>query len=348
MASETPPATPPVLHRSLLNRLRYKHLHMLVALGSSLNLHRASIGLAMSQPAATRMLREIEDMFGCQLFERLPRGMRPTALGAQLVRFAEASLNSLDRCAEDLAARRQGGYGYLSIGTIMGAAPDLVMTAVARLKAGNPQLRIRIMGDTSDQVLRLLDQRRIDLAIARRNPSAEGGPYSFEELGNERLLVVVRSGHALARRRKLAWEELLHDWPWILQPSTSPARIALDQLLQRLGLPAPADVIECSSVYSMQQLVQLTDAAMLLSESALKDYLRMGLVKALPLRLDAPLAPFGILARADEALNPEQQKFIDLLHSLGRADDHAQASVVARSQRCKPENRVRHKRIDAI
>ncbi|KAI1691495.1 bacterial regulatory helix-turn-helix protein, lysR family domain-containing protein [Ditylenchus destructor] len=124
------------------------------ALGSSLNLHRASLSLAMSQPAATRMLREIEDMFGCQLFERLPRGMRPTALGAQLVRFAEASLNSLDRCAEDLAARRQGGYGYLSIGTIMGAAPDLVMTAVARMKAQSPQLRLRIMGDTSDQILR--------------------------------------------------------------------------------------------------------------------------------------------------------------------------------------------------
>ncbi|WP_444880594.1 LysR family transcriptional regulator, partial [Delftia acidovorans] len=121
MPANTPESAPPVLHRSLLNRLRYKHLHMLVALGSSLNLHRASLSLAMSQPAATRMLREIEDMFGCQLFERLPRGMRPTALGAQLVRFAEASLNSLDRCAEDLAARRQGGYGYLSIGTIMGA-----------------------------------------------------------------------------------------------------------------------------------------------------------------------------------------------------------------------------------
>lgn len=89
------------MHRSLLNRLRYRHLHMLVALGSSLNLHRASISLSMSQPAATRMLREIEDMFDCQLFERLPRGMRPTALGLQLVRFAEASLNSLDRCAED-------------------------------------------------------------------------------------------------------------------------------------------------------------------------------------------------------------------------------------------------------
>ena len=318
MPEKTPETTPPVLHRSLLNRLRYKHLHMLVALGSSLNLHRASISLAMSQPAATRMLREIEDMFGCQLFERLPRGMRPTALGAQLVRFAEASLNSLDRCAEDLAARRQGGYGYLSIGTIMGAAPDLVMTAVARMKAQSPPLRLRMMGDTSDQVLRLLDQRRIDLAIARRSPAADNGSYRFEELGNERLLVVVRSGHALARRRKLDWQELVREWPWILQPATTPARIALEQLLQRLELPAPADIIECSSVYSMQQLVQLTDAVMLLSESALKDYLRMGLVKALPLRLDAPLAPFGILTRADEALNAEQQKFIGLLHALGR------------------------------
>lgn len=317
--SYQPPEPPPaILHRGLLNRLRYKHLHMLVALGSSQNLHRASISLNMSQPAATRMLREIEEMFGCQLFERLPRGMRPTALGAQLVRFADASLNSLDRCAEDLAVRQKGGYGYLAIGTIMGAAPDLVMTAVAAMKAQSPQLRIRIMGDTSDQVLRLLDQRRIDLAIARRNPSADGGPYAFEELGNERLLVVVRSGHALARRRKLAWEELLDNWPWILQPATSPARIALDQMLQRLGLQTPADVIECGSVYSMQQLVQLTDAVMLLSESALKDYLRMGLVKALPLRLDAPLAPFGILTRAHEPLSREQQKFIDLLRVQAR------------------------------
>ena len=93
---------------SLFNRLRYKHLHMLVALSSSQNLHRASQALNMSQPAATRMLREIEDMFGCDLFERLPRGMRPTALGQELIRFAESALSGLDRCAEDLIARQQG------------------------------------------------------------------------------------------------------------------------------------------------------------------------------------------------------------------------------------------------
>jgi DNA-binding transcriptional LysR family regulator len=312
--TEKTTAAPPA--RALLNRLRYRHLHMLQALAAHQNIHRASNHLNMSQPAATRMLQEIEDMFGCQLFERLPRGLRPTALGRQLVRFAESALNGLERCAEDLSLRKQGGYGYLAIGTIMGAAPSLVMNAVARLKLENPQLRIRIMGDTSDQVLRLLEQRQIDVAIARRNAQMQNEAYAFEALGNERLMLVVRSGHPLGRRRKLTLEELVGDWPWILQPASTPARIALDHTLQRMGLPLPSDLTECSSVYSMQQLVQLTDSVMMLSDSALRDYLRMGLVKALPIALDEPMAPFGILTRRHETWSTEQQRFVDWLRSF--------------------------------
>lgn len=301
------------LHKGLFNRLRYKHLHMLVVLGSSLNLHRASRALNMSQPAATRMLHEIEEMFECQLFERLPRGMRPTPLGEQLLKFAQASMNGLERCAEDLAVRKEGGYGHLAIGTIMGAAPDIVMTAVAKIKEENPQLRVKVMGDTSDQLLRLLEQGRIDLAIARRQFISADDPYAFEELGNEKLLLVTRSEHPLTRRRKIAWEQLLSQWPWILQPSSSPARIAFDQYLNKLNLPSPADITECSSVYSMQQLVQLTDAVMLLSESALKDYLRMGLVTALPLNVGMPMAPFGILTKEGNVMTQEQKRFVQLL-----------------------------------
>ncbi|WP_339426121.1 LysR family transcriptional regulator [Pseudomonas proteolytica] len=311
----------PLISRSLFNRLRYKHLHMLVALSSSQNLHRASQALNMSQPAATRMLREIEDMFACDLFERLPRGMRPTALGKELIRFAESALSGLDRCAEDLMARQQGGYGYLAIGTIMGAAPDLVMDSIAQIKSLNPQLRIRIMGDTSDQVIQLLEQGRIDLAIARRNTATNSEHYSFEPLGNERLLVVVHAGHPLAQRASLPLEELVSDWPWILQPESSPARIGFDEALQRLALPLPADIIECSSVYSMQQLIQLTDAIMVLSESALRDYLKMGLVVELPVELEVTLAPFGILLRKGEPVSHELGLFIDLLRHKARALD---------------------------
>ena len=125
--------------------------------------------------------------------------------------------------------------------------------------------------------------------------------------------MVVHAGHPLAQRDDLALTELVSDWPWILQPETSPARIGFDEALQRLALPQPADIIECSSVYSMQQLIQLTDAIMVLSESALRDYLKMGLVVALPVALQVQLAPFGMLLRRGDPVSRELGMFIDML-----------------------------------
>lgn len=305
------------------NRLRYKHLRMLVVLGASQNLHRASQTLNMSQPAATRMLQEIEDMFGSVLFKRLPRGMQPTPLGEKLVRFAESALNGLSRCTEDLELLRQGGYGYLTIGTIMGAAPGLVMEAVAAVKRQHPLLHIRIMGDTSDQVIKLLEQGEIDIAIARRTADVSKA-YVFEPLGNENLLIVVRQGHPLTHAKHIDWPSLISDWPWILQTDSSPARIALALHLQRLALPLPRDSIVCGSVYSMQQLIQLTDSVMCLSESALHDYLRMGLVVALPVTLSETLAPFGLWMRQEDVLAPEQADFLHILRGLSEQ----QAGVV--------------------
>jgi len=312
--------------RNLRNRLRYKHLHLLVTLNTSQNLHRASESLHMSQPAATRMLHEIENMFDCELFERLPRGMRPTTLGLELIRFAESALVGLDRCAEDLIARQAGGYGYLSIGTIMGAAPNLVMDTIASIKASHPQLRIRIMGDTSDYVIRLLAQGSIDLAIARRSAATDREHYAFEQLGNERLLMVVRANHPLIRQENLTLPDLIKQWPWILQPETSPARQGFDEALQRLALAPPTDIIECTSVYAMEQLLQLTDAIMVLSDTALHSALNMGSVAVLPVTLDIQLAPFGLLRRKGEVPHREMQLFTALLR-----EKYAQQADAART-----------------
>jgi DNA-binding transcriptional LysR family regulator len=298
---------------SLFRRLRYKHLLMLVTLGSTQNLHRAAVAMSMSQPATTRMLQEIEESFGCELFERQSRGIVPNALGEEVIRFAQTALNQLNRCAEDIAEKSQGGYGNLAIGTIMGAAPDLVVVSVAEMKKSYPRLRLRIMGDTSDQLIQLLDQGVIDLAVARRNIDNDRSRFDFEPLGNEKQIIVVHHSHPLAKNKALEMSDLIRNWPWILQPPTSPARIALEQSLERDMLPSPIDVIECSSVFAMLQLVQMTDALLYLSESVLKDYLRTGLVVALPIEVNEKMTPYGILTRRGTPITREMQHFTELL-----------------------------------
>src|SRR5687768_7550210 len=96
--------------QQLLGRLRFKHLALLAALDDHRNLHRAAEAVHLAQPSATKMIHDLELIFGFSLFERLPRGMQPTELGAEVVAFANRMVVDLDRFAHDLDNKRQGGY----------------------------------------------------------------------------------------------------------------------------------------------------------------------------------------------------------------------------------------------
>lgn len=74
-------------------------------------------------------------------------------------------------------------------------------------------------------------------------------------------------------------------------------------------------MIECTSVFAMLQLVQHTDALMVLSENVLVDHLKMGLVQTLPLDLDEQIAPFGVLRRRGEVMSGEQREFLEVLNA---------------------------------
>ncbi|PTL90642.1 LysR family transcriptional regulator [Halomonas litopenaei] len=307
-------------YQALLARLRYKHLLMIATLGRRKNLHQTADAMHMSQPAATRMLGEIERAFGCQLFKRTSRGMLPTSVGEMLIDFADNALARLDRCAEEVRRHQLGGQGQLVLGAIMGAAPDLVADAIIALKRDRPLLQIRLMGETSDQLAELLDQGKIELAIARYTTASQHNAFDFEALGEETLLTVVRRGHPLLEPELPPLSALLDDWPWLLQPLSTPARQAVEKAFEVQGLVSPRDVIECGSIFAALQLVQRSDCLMVMSESVLSEHLAMGHIQALPLSLGRTLAPYGLMTRKGSLLSEPARALCERLRTLaGRA-----------------------------
>ncbi|WP_035052126.1 LysR family transcriptional regulator [Andreprevotia chitinilytica] len=307
----------PYLYQSLLHRLRYKHLFLLVSLAEHGNLHQAADTLSMSQPAATRMLQEIEQHLDCILFERLTRGMRATAIGEEIIRFARTTLGGLERCTDNLTQWQRGGFGQLVVGTIMGAAPDWIAQSVAELKVNKPLLKIRIKGETSDQLIELLGQGKIDFAIGRFSELDQHNWLDFEALGNEVLLLVVRSGHALAGKEAVNLPELV-EWPWVLQPLTSPARQLLEHEFEQAQVGTPQNTVECDSIFATLQLVQRSDAITVLPEAVLRDHLRAGLLTTLPLPIGKTLSPFGVLTRKGENVSGVATEFLDILRRISR------------------------------
>jgi DNA-binding transcriptional LysR family regulator len=317
----------------LVGRLRFRQLSLLVALGEHRNLHRAAEAVHLAQPSATKLIHDLEQLFEVPLFERLPRGMQPTELGNEVLGFAKRALVDLERFAGDLEAKRKGGYGQLMIGAIMGAAPDVVARAMADMKKERPLLSIRLMGETSDEIVALLLEGKIDLAVGRFSNPLQHNLIDYEVLGNEILYIVARSAHPLARERRLLLP-MLSDCPWILQPLTSPARQILEQEFGQAGMKTPTNVVECTSIFATLQLLQKSDAVAMLPESVVRDHLRAGLLARLKVNVGKSLPGFGILTKRGEPFSATAMEFIERLRRYGAlmVQEQAQRSGKRRHQ----------------
>ena len=326
----------------LLGRLRFRQLALLVALDEHRNLHRAAQAVHLAQPSATKLIHDLELVFGFPLFERLPRGMQPTELGKEVLAFAHRMLVDLERLTQDLDNKRKGGYGQLLIGAIMGAAPDVVARAMADIKERRPLLAVKLLGETSDQILALLMDRKIDLAVGRFINAVQHNDLDYEVLGNEVLCIVVRKDHALSRLRRLDLRKLEH-LAWILQPLSSPARQIIEAEFGQAGMMTPANLVECTSIFATLQLLQKSDAVTLLPESVVRDYLRAGLLVRLPLAVGKSLPGFGILSRRGEPLSAAAKEFVESLRRYGALMEQPQELRV-QSEPPPTEKQVKRRR----
>ncbi|WP_264297450.1 LysR substrate-binding domain-containing protein [Salinicola avicenniae] len=294
--------------------LRIKHLVLLVMLDESRNLHSTSRHMNMSQPAASKMLKDIETFFGMTLFRRLPRRMETTDAGRLLVRYARSILNDTDRLIDDLVSLREGGYGKLAIGAVPGAAPLLLPWAITAIKAQRPHLAVSLVENSSDRLLADLEYKQLDVVIGRFTDPAQRHLFHFLPLQAEPVSVVVRVGHPLCDAVPGLGEVIR--WPWVLHPMRSPMRGLFEVALAEAGVPSPRNVVETTSTQTTLQMVSASDAIALLPTSVLKTAVSAGKFTALPLTIGEPLGYYGVLTRKHEESSEQVQAFIErLLHS---------------------------------
>lgn len=301
---------------SLRGWLRFKHLTLITTLAQSQNMHSAARMMHLSQPAASKMLRDLEEYFGFAIFERLPRAMQPTELGEQVIRHAWRLINDADRLVSDINDLREGGYGQLLIGAIPAAAPEILPAAIARLKRQRPRLSIDLQEQTSDRLLAELECKRLDLVIGRLTHVSQHNLFDFEPLLNEPLRLVARHDHPLVLDDKMSDLELLSRWPWILHPLSSPMRGVFEAALAEEGVTSPNNVVETTSIQATLQLLQASDMLAVLPRSVLRRPLESGQYAVLKRVIGKPLDYYGIITRRNEPLSPVAQEIINHLRDL--------------------------------
>lgn len=299
-------------HWFIRARLKTRQLLLLVALDEEGNIHRAAQVLNMTQPAASKLLKDLEDVLEVPLFERLPRGMRPTWYGETMIRHARVALSSLNQAHDELEAIKAGRFGQVSVGAI--TAPGLVLLppAVALVKQSHPSLRIGVQIETSDVLLERLAQGKLDMLVARLFAQHDKTDLRYETLTEEPVCAITRPGHPLLSVAHLGLRDVVNAG-WIVSPSGSVLRHRFELMFQEDGLEAPINVIETSALLFMTKMLQQSDMIAVVATDVARYYAAHGIVSMLPIALPCQMDAFGIITRTDRLLSPAAKVMLKAL-----------------------------------
>lgn len=284
-------------------RLKTRQLLLLIALDDYRNIHRAADELHMTQPAASKQIKDLEEMLDVRLFDRLPRGMEPTIYGETMIRHARMALNSLALAHDDMLALKAGLAGQVEVGVIMSPAMALLPRAIARIKEQAPLLRIGVHLESSNVLLDKLQRGALDFMIGRILEKEDSAGLVYEELTEEPACAVVRPGHPLLDRKGLALEDIAGH-PWILPPPGSILRHRFDMMFRRAGLQPPRNVVDTTALLIVTALLQQTDSLHVMPQEVAQYYASLNVMRILPIELPCKMDAFGIIRQQDHLLAP--------------------------------------------
>ncbi|MFG2898181.1 LysR family transcriptional regulator [Streptomyces zaomyceticus] len=172
--------------------------------------------LGYTQSAVSRQVQALEDETGAVLFERLPRGVRPTEAGRVLLPHAEAVQERLVTARAELAALRTLEGGLLRLGSFSSANAALVPRTQAAFRTRHPGVTVTRTEGPSVKHLGQLAAGEQDLAVVAPAPAApppEG--VTLHPLLDEPMLVALERAHPYAGRRAVRLADLAEE-EWIV------------------------------------------------------------------------------------------------------------------------------------
>jgi DNA-binding transcriptional LysR family regulator len=293
-------------------RLRTRQLLLVAHLGREAHLGRAAAAMAISQPAATRLLQEMEDTLGAALFVRGARGMLPTAGGAVLLRYARQVLNDFGATRRELAALAAGLHGTLRVGSVPSALPLLLAPVLAQFKARHGRVAVAIEEATSDVMLGQLGRGEVDLMLGRLLEGHHDDEYEAVPVLDEPQVVVARRGHPLLEAVQPSLRELAR-WPWVVQPPGSPQAGRFAAMMREAGVHRRLDITETASTIATTALLEASDMLAVMPASLAAHYARLGVLQTVPLALPLRVPDIHLVWRRGRELSPPAAAFRDMV-----------------------------------
>ena len=295
-------------------RIKFRHLVCFLEVARQGSLARACDKLAISQPALSKTLKELESLLQATLFERSKKGSTLTEAGVAFLRYAGPSVQSL---RDGVNSLRSGVHEPITVqlGALSTVESLLVPEVVARLHERHPALVVSVVTGPSAYLLSRLRVGELDLVVGRMTDSPLILGLAFEHLYSESMTLVVRSGHPLLADP--LGHKNLEDYPLVLPSAGTTIRKFADSLFVQHGITPSRQRLETLSVALSRRYVQCSQAIWVAPFDAVRQDLRQGDLVELDLGMREPGGSVGLCTNPVLPVTPAAQWCVEALREVG-------------------------------
>lgn len=279
------------------------------------SLNKAATELGLSQPALSKTIHRLERLLRVPLFSRTSIGMEPTPHCRRLIMH----LQSIDSEIQQIFAKGDTAP-HLAIGCSPLASEAIVAPALGHLLGASPKITISVTEGRRRLLIDDLKTGKLDLVVAPMTNDDVSPDLSEEELFFDKVIIVARPEHPLAKGKGLSLRNLLA-YRWLVPPTGSFIRRQIDRELLNDASSKPRFLDSINSISVTKNLLYIHDYLAVVSTKSVYRELLEGSLVALDGGWTSIPRPFAIIWRANDSSSPTSKLFIRLLKQVVRTEN---------------------------
>jgi DNA-binding transcriptional LysR family regulator len=305
--------------KRLGRRLRIRDIHILSTVVKSGSMAKAARQLAMTQPAVSGAIANLEHVLQVRLLDRNPRGINPTIYADSLLKRASVVFDELKESVREIEFLADPTAGQVKIGCAESFMAGFLPAIIEKLSRRHPKIVIHAdYAQHATAEFRELRDREVDLVIGRISEPFIYDDLDVENLYEERYCVIASAQSHWARRRKISLAELVHE-PWVHMPPNNIISALIAEAFQRQGLELPQERVASLSMHLRTQLVANAGFITIMPNSMLQFAAGQWALKALPIELGIQSRHVSIITLKHRTLSPVVRLFIDLAREVAKS-----------------------------
>ena len=192
------------------------------------SIRKAAEALHVASSALNRQLIDLETALGSPLFERLPRGVRPTAAGEVFIVYARQTISELKVVGSRIEQLRGLVRGRVCVDAAESVTDHLLPTEITKFQLDHPKVQFQVRIGTPQELTDALLDDRADMVLTHEAPRDRD--VAVIAAAGQILCAIISSGHPLSRGSKLRLRDCLA-YPVALQDGSLAGRVLIDQAL---------------------------------------------------------------------------------------------------------------------